>query len=126
MKVSVSMNKGAIRKLSVAQSKAMSMTALQMLNEVRNDQVIPFDTGNTQNESTYVDDSKVTEGAVSVVTDNPYARRLYYHPEYNFRTDKNPNARGEWWAEWLTGDKVKRPKDLFKAFYKRVSGGMLK
>ena len=22
----------------------------------------------------------------------PYARRLYYHPEYNFSTEKNPEA----------------------------------
>lgn len=26
----------------------------------------------------------------------PYARRLYYHPEYNFGTDKNPEAGGYW------------------------------
>ena len=26
----------------------------------------------------------------------PYARRLYYHPEYNFAKDKNPEAGGYW------------------------------
>ncbi|PGH85771.1 minor capsid protein [Bacillus thuringiensis] len=26
----------------------------------------------------------------------PYARRLYYNPQYNFSTDKNPNAQGLW------------------------------
>ena len=24
--------------------------------------------------------------------ETPYARRLYYHPEYNFSTEKNPEA----------------------------------
>ena len=26
----------------------------------------------------------------------PYARRLYYHPEYDFSTEKNPKAGGYW------------------------------
>lgn len=26
----------------------------------------------------------------------PYARRLYWNPEYNFSTDVNPNASGLW------------------------------
>ncbi|PAD67028.1 minor capsid protein [Bacillus sp. 7586-K] len=26
----------------------------------------------------------------------PYARRLYYNPQYNFSKDKNPNAQGLW------------------------------
>lgn len=28
----------------------------------------------------------------------PYARRLYYHPEYNFSQEKNPQA-GAYWFE---------------------------
>lgn len=26
----------------------------------------------------------------------PYARRLYYNPQYNFSKDTNPNAQGLW------------------------------
>lgn len=33
----------------------------------------------------------------------PYARRLYYHPEYNFQTVNNPNAQGRWLDHWLPG-----------------------
>ena len=94
-----------------------------MLNETRNDQVMPFDTGNTQNESTYVDDSKLDKGRVNIVTDNPYARKLYYHPEYNFKKLKNINARGEWWEEWLSGGKATRAQRLFEQFFRRAGGG---
>lgn len=126
MKVTAKMNRSALRTLSEAQAKAMTMTAIQMLNETRNEGVMPFDTGNLQNESTYVDDSKATKGTVTIVTDTPYARRLYFHPEYNFNQSKNANAGGEWWESWLTGDKRKRPMQLFKEFYRRLTGGVLK
>lgn len=38
-------------------------------------------------------------GSGEVIWDMPYAHRLYVHPEYNFSTDKNPNARGKWFEE---------------------------
>lgn len=31
-----------------------------------------------------------------IVWNTPYARRLYYNPQYNFSKDKNPNAGGLW------------------------------
>lgn len=123
MRVTARMDPAVIRALSQAQAKAMTMTAQQMLNELRNDAVVPFDTGNLQNESTYVDDTKVRIGKVSIVHDTPYARRLYYHPEYNFNTSKNANAQGEWWEAWLRGDKKQRPYDLFRKFFRRAAGG---
>lgn len=50
---------------------------------------------------------RYTETSVSWHT--PYARRLYYNPQYNFSKDKNPNASGLWFEkakekhleEWL-------------------------
>lgn len=126
MRVHVKFKPGALQALSRAQTKAAVMTAQQMLNENRNEGVFPFDTGSLQNEGTHVDDSQASSGSVSIVTDAPYARRLYFHPEYNFNQSKNPNARGEWWEEWLTGDKKKRPVKLFKEFYKRLSGGYVR
>ena len=125
MKVTTRMNAGAIRTLSRAQAQAVSMTAQQMLNEARNDAVIPFDTGATQNEGTHVDDSQAAHGKVSIVTDTPYARRLYYHPEYNFNKSKNANAQGMWWEDWLTGSRKSRPQLLFKQMYKRATRGIV-
>jgi hypothetical protein len=126
MKAICRMNRAALQSLSSGQAKALSMTAQQVLNETRNDKVLPMDTGSLQNESTFVDDSKATKGEVSIVTDTPYARRLYFHPEYNFNTSKNANAQGEWWEEWLTGTKKSRAMKLFKQFYKRVTGGYVR
>lgn len=115
------MNNKAIRTLTEAHAVAVSQTASQMLSEVRNEQVIPFDTGNLQNESSFVDDSQAWEGLVKIVHDTPYARRLYYNPQYTFNTSKNPNARGEWWENWLTGDKKDRPKIIFKQLYVKAA-----
>lgn len=48
-------------------------------------------------------------GKGRIIWDTPYARRLYYNPQYNFSKDKNPNAQGLWFEaakankrnEWL-------------------------
>lgn len=37
------------------------------------------------------------------IGDTPYARRLYFHPEYNFQKVNNPNAQGLWAEPWLPG-----------------------
>lgn len=123
MKVKVTMNQQKVRELSQAQIQAVKMTGEQMLHEIISDQVIPFDTGNLQNVETYVETKEANKGKVSIVHDTPYASRLYYHPEYNFQTMFNANARGEWWEEWLTGAKKSRPAELFRKFYKRITGG---
>lgn len=36
-------------------------------------------------------------GSGRIIWDTPYARRLYYNPEYNFSKDKNVNAQGLWY-----------------------------
>lgn len=35
-------------------------------------------------------------GSGIIIWQTPYARRLYYNPQYNFSKDKNPNAGGLW------------------------------
>ncbi|MCX7924132.1 MAG: hypothetical protein N3B21_19310 [Clostridia bacterium] len=123
MKVSVKMNGAKLRQLSKDQIKAAKMTGEQMLHEIVTEAVIPFDTGQLQNVQTYVDDSKAKGGTISIVHDTPYAARLYFHPEYNFDTTVNANARGEWWDEWLNGSKKSRPRKLFKQFMRKLTGG---
>lgn len=81
-------------------------------------QIMPFDTGTMQNESTHVDDSKMKIGKVKLVTDTPYARRLYFHPEYNFQTTNNPNAKGMWLEDYITGSKKNFVINAFKTFMK--------
>lgn len=126
MKVKVTMKSGAIKTLSKAQTQAASMVAHELLNRVRNDAVIPFDTGNLQNEATHVDDSLASKGTVSIVHDASYAQRVYNHPEYDFQQGKNANAGGRWWDPYLIGGMKKVPAELFRAFYKRLTGGYVK
>ena len=63
---------------------------------------MPFDTGNLQNDSTFVDDTQ--KDKVSIVSTTPYARRLYFHPEYNFKRVNNANAGGKWFDSFLNDD----------------------
>jgi hypothetical protein len=52
----------------------------------------PEDKGDLQ--SSAVRESRIGEGELVWAT--PYARRLYYNPQFNFSKDRNPNARGKW------------------------------
>lgn len=38
--------------------------------------------------------SNISEGIIA--WDTPYARKLYWNPQYDFSKDKNPNAQGKW------------------------------
>ncbi|MFC4075223.1 minor capsid protein [Salinithrix halophila] len=35
-------------------------------------------------------------GSGKIIWNTPYARRLFYNPQYKFSRDKNPNAGGLW------------------------------
>lgn len=119
----VKLNFGRIRELTQAAVTSLEQTGEYLHTEVVQAQVMPFNTGNLQNESTFVDTSESQSGKVTLVSSTPYARRLYYHPEYNFRKDENPNAGGEWYKDWLPGgSKENDCKDAFKRYYKRNSG----
>ena len=114
---------GRIEELSQAAVISLEQTAEYLYGEVQQAQVMPFDTGNLQNESTFVDTSHSSEGDVTLVSSTPYARRLYFHPEYNFKKDENPNAGGEWYKDWLPGGtKQDDCKDAFERFCKRNAG----
>lgn len=117
------LNMPRIKQLSQAAVTALEMTGEALHTEVVQAQVMPFETGNLQNESTFVDYSESAQGKVTLVSSTPYARRLYYHPEYNFQTNENSNAQGEWYKDWLPGgSKANFTSKAFKEFYKKVGG----
>lgn len=119
----VKLNMPRIKQLTQAAVTALEMTAEALHTEVVQAQVMPFDGGNLQNESTFVDYKESKQGKVTIVSSTPYARRLYYHPEYNFQTDENPFAGGEWYEPWLPGGISQDfAKSAFKRLYKRVGG----
>ena len=110
------------------------MTAESLHTEIVQAQVVPRDTGLLQNEAFSVDRSKVDRGVISLVHSTPYARRLYFHPEYNFHREQwfdqkgnkhegNANAKGLWFEDWITGDKRDFCFDTFVRIYKRLLGG---
>lgn len=121
VKSTIKLNMPRIKELTQAAVKALEMTGEALHTEVVQAQVLPFDTGNLQNESTFVDYSESSSGKISLVSSTPYARRLYYHPEYNFQTKENPNAKGKWYEDWLQGGaKADFAPNAFKRFYKEV------
>ena len=92
---------------------ALEQTAQAVITDVVDEQVMPMDTGTLQNSSTFVETSESSTGVVGIISDTPYARRLYYHPEYNFRTSENKNAGGKWFQPWIDGDKKEFAADAF-------------
>ena len=123
VKSTVKMNFPRITQLTQAAVTALEMTAEALHSEVIQAQVMPFDTGNLQNESTFVDYSESNQGKVSLASSTPYARRLYYHPEYNFQADENSNAKGNWYEDWLPGGSQSYfATKAFKQFYKKTGG----
>ena len=123
VKSTVKMNFPRIKQLTQAAVTALEMTAEALHTEVVQAQVMPFETGNLQNESTFVDYSESKQGKVTLVVNTPYARRLYFHPEYHFQTDENPFAGGEWYEPWLPGGVSQDfARNAFKRFYKKVGG----
>ena len=117
------MDANGLNSLKDAVMIAARSTANKMLAEKIGQQMIPLAEGTLQNIKTDVDDRAAKHGKISIVTQGPYAARLYWHPEYDFNHEFNPNAQGEWWEDYLTGDKAEKPAKLFKYFYKKAAGG---
>lgn len=125
VKVNIKLNNANINKLIEAHSKALEMTGEAVLSDIKTSQVVPKETG-TLEDSGFVDLSEIKEAIVRIVFDTPYARRLYWHPEYNFRKDKNPNAQGKWMESYLTGENQQFIRDTYAKFLKMLSKGLVK
>lgn len=125
VKVTVKLNTDKINKIVDAQKKALEMSAEATRSDIVTSAVVPKQTGELER-SSFVDKSQVNEGKVGIIFDTPYARRLYWHPEYNFRHDKNVNAQGKWMQDYIDGSKKDYAKESFKKFLKMQSGGVIK
>lgn len=122
IKGKLKLNPQAIKKIEDAAIKALPLTMESMKTEINNMQVVPKETGNLE-ESVK---TGVEKGKGYISYNTPYARRLYYHPEYNFRTDKNPNAQGRWMDSFIHGPKKDWLTKAYGEFLKRLSGGVIK
>ena len=122
IKANLKLNPQAIKKIEDAAVKALPLTMEALKTEVNNMQVVPKETGNL--EESAATGAEGNKGYISYNT--PYARRLYYHPEYNFRRDKNPNAQGRWMDSFIYGPKKDWLAQTYGIFLKQNSGGVIK
>lgn len=122
--MSLKLNMQEIKKLNAVAVKTMEKTIDALQTEVETAQVMPFDTGNMQNNDTFTE-TFVRDHEIEsrLITGSVQARRLYYHPEYNFQTVNNPNAGGKWLDPWINGEKKDFAQETFNALYKKEAEG---
>lgn len=119
VKSTVKLNRQRIKEIEKAAQTSLEQTAEATKTELINKGYIPFDTGTLQNESTFVDAENLDKGIVSLVSSTPYARRLYFHPEFNFQTVNNSNAQAQWFEPFISGDDKEFITDTFKKLFKK-------
>ena len=124
-KVTIKLDRTKINTLINSRNKALEQTTEAILSDIKTSAVVPKDTGEIER-SGVVDLSKLDDGITSINFDIPYARRLYWHPEYNFRQDKNTNAQGKWMQSYINGDNKEFVTDTYKHFFKMFSKGVIK
>lgn len=115
----VTVNYDNIAKLNRSIRRAIVATADAIKGDIVDKQVMPFKDGTLQG-SLFVDSGRISDDA-RIVANTPYARRLYYHPEYHYQTGKNRNAGGKYFEPWTSKGKyanwvVKRFGEFVKMF----------
>lgn len=120
MKVGCKLDKTALAALQKDIDLSVLETAEAVRVDVQQSQTMPMDSGNLQNRSTFARGNK--DGTADIVSDTPYARRLYFHPEYNFSKEKNPNAGGKWFEPYISGAK----KDFVQKAFERLLRSRIK
>ena len=116
MKARVKLDYKKLGQIKADTIDALIKTAYAIKTDLVKSQTMPFDTGALQNRSTFLDTKNKSKGIVRIVSDTPYARRLYFHPEYNFKQDKNAHAGGLWFQPYIDGNKKAFAKNAFKRF----------
>lgn len=118
--IKITIDKSKVARIDRKIQRAFELTARVLQDDIREEQVIPRDIGTLQGEAFFVDDSESSQGEIRLVHQTPYARRLYYHPEYHFSHRENANAQGMWFSPWLKGGKYqKRPAEIFSKLLKK-------
>lgn len=122
-KVKVTLYPDKIRKLQEIAQKAFELTVEAVLSDIRMSQTVPKNTGELERSGfTEIDVKKMV---AKNIFDEPYARRLYWHPEYDFRQDKNQYAGGLWMQTYIDGEKRHFVKETYGKFLKQLGGGLV-
>ena len=126
MGVKLTLDPRAIGRLWESAKKAAVMTAEALHEDLVSSQTMPYNVGTMQNDNTFTDAQDDGDAfTASVITggqDSPQARRLYFHPEYNFQKVNNPNAGGEWLEPYIDGEKQDFVEEKFAGFMKEEIG----
>lgn len=118
----IKINGPALKNLGRSSIIALEKTGTALKTEVVTSQVTPFDSGNMQNKGTDVNYDNSSKGQVELIVNTPYARRMYFHPEYNFKRFENANAQGKWLEPWISGKEKDFCKNAFVKHYRREAG----
>ncbi len=119
MKVTIKLDYAKIRQIEQAALASAAETLEVLYTDMVSSQTMPFDTGDMQNNQTFVESTDT--GAV-LITGSPQARRLYYHPEYNFQRGKNTNAGAYWLEPYISGSKKEFVQAEFTEIFRRRTG----
>ena len=125
VKVTAKLDSDKLNNITKAHIKSLEMATEALKSDIVTSAVIPKDTGELER-SCFVNLENVNNGITHISFDTPYARRLYWHPEYNFRTDKNINAQGKWMDAYINGEKDDFMKKSYFMFLKMNSKGVIK
>lgn len=113
VKFKVSYNRKNINKIDKTIKNCFFEAAEKLKQDVIDAQVIPYDTGATQDSLKVESSKRAGRVEVNLSTSTNYSDRIYWHPEYNFKKTKNKNAQGRWFDEWIWGSKV----DDFRKYF---------
>ena len=108
-RVKVEISKGKIDLIKARSDAAQRLALEKILEDSKKKQYTPKDTGRLER-SGYVE--KTGDG-YRIEYSVPYALRLYFHPEFHFRTHKNKNARGLWLQSYVDGP----DRDVYEKWY---------
>lgn len=122
-KVKITLYPDKIKKLHEISQKAFELTVKEVLSDIRNSQTVPKNTGELERSG--FPEIDIQKMVAKIVFDTPYARRLYWHPEYNYRQDKNPYAGGLWMQTYIDGEKKNFVKETYSKFLKQLGGGLI-
>lgn len=121
VKVNIKLYPEKIGMLEKASKQAFEMTVEAVLSDIVASAVVPKDTGVLEESGFTV----IKDAVGQIIFDTPYARRLYWHPEYNFRHDKNVNAQGKWMETYIDGPKKQWIIDTYNKLLKQLSKGVI-
>jgi len=104
MKVTSKQNQSHSQAMKLVFQRALIKTVDAIKSDVQDSQTMPFDTGALQNTKTYVNTNKI---------------KLYFHPEYNFKTEGNSKAGGMWFEPYINGNKKMFPQIVFANYVRK-------